>query len=167
VKRAGYPRIPIWQSPEGTTGTDSAYITHADSYSTDDIIGMLEDCEGKDFKIATETINVAVGRMPVKSLAEAKSSVDKLVKYVEEPEMGAWRNNVMLVADDGETDHLNDTDYSYGKLTADYSGASYSYDKLYLDAFILKPSGTNMYYMDMRDKFAAKMKEGIMFLSYV
>ncbi len=167
VKRAGYPRIPIWQSPEGTTGTDSAYITHADSYSTDDIIGMLEDCEGKDFKIATETINVAVGRMPVKSLAEAKSSVDKLIKYVEEPEMGAWRNNVMLVADDGETDHLNDTDYSYGKLTADYSGASYSYDKLYLDAFILKPSGTNMYYMDMRDKFAAKMKEGIMFLSYV
>lgn len=159
--RSGYPRIPIWQSH-----TSGSTIGHSNSFSTDDIIGMLEDYAGKR-DLRYWNVNVAVGRMPVKSVAEATSAVDKLIKYVETPDFGLWRNSIMLVADDDEKAHFSDAEYMYNMFTQGYSGASYAYDKLYFDAYPLVPSGQGLYYPAVREKLASKMAEGVMFVSYV
>ena len=56
-------------------------------------------------------IHVAVGRMPVKSVSEANSAVAKLEKYVKSPNLGSWRNNVMVIADDQDDNkHLTQSE---------------------------------------------------------
>ena len=54
VKNAGYPRVPIWQSPTGET--------ESSSYSTDDYVGMMEDYY-PGLSMINAKIDVAVGRM--------------------------------------------------------------------------------------------------------
>ena len=161
VKKSGYPRIPIWQSE------DLDYIHHNSSYSTDDYIGMLEDNSGH-FGIDAAKINVAVGRMPVKSLAEAKTAVDKLCKYVQTPDYGAWRNNVMIIADDqDEGTHLDQAQDVYFGMRETGNGKNFVYERLYLDSYPLVLSGTGPSYPDAKNKFNQKIAEGTMYVYYV
>ena len=67
----------IWQSPDGDS--------EINSFSNDDYIGMLEDVESGRFVIGNAKINVAVGRLPVKTSAEALAMAPKIEKYVKNP----------------------------------------------------------------------------------
>lgn len=163
VRKSAYPRIPIWQSDDYATGN----IHHNISYSTDDYIGMLEDTEGS-FDINSATINVAVGRMPVKNLAEAKTAVDKLYKYVKNPDYGAWRNNVMIIADDQDNGvHLDQAEDVYNGMRSTGNGKNFVYERLYLDSYPLVLSGTGPSYPDAKNKFRQKIAEGTMMVYYI
>ena len=121
VKNSGYPRIPIWQSPTGET--------ESTSFSTDDYIGMLKDVNG-DFNIATAEINVAVGRMPVKSLNEANLMIDKLESYLLSEDSGSWRNNIMVIADDQDKGiHLEQAEKVIEKMKSQGKGKDAFYEK--------------------------------------
>jgi len=52
--------------------------------------------------------DMAIGRLPVQTVAEADIVVDKVVEYDRQPEMGPWQSRVLLVADD-----LSNPDKSY------------------------------------------------------
>lgn len=160
----GYPRVPIWQSPSDTQVDN----VETSSYSCDDIIGMLEDTRTTEFSIINANVNVAVGRMPVKSVAEATAAVDKIIKYVEDPDLGSWRNSVMLVADDENGgDHFTQTETFVSNIAADPVGASFVIDKVYFDAFPLVASGTGQTLPGARSKFFERLEDGVMFVSYV
>lgn len=159
VKNAGYPRIPVWQSPDGLTETTS--------YPCDDYIGMLDDYS-PGWDISDATIQVAVGRMPVKSLSEALSAAEKLENYILSPNLGAWRNNVMIIADDQDNGtHLIQAEEVCGKLKDSGNGASLLYEKLYLDAYNLSYSSTGPVYNEARQRMFDKLSEGVMFLNYI
>lgn len=68
------------------------------SYTTDDFFGFLLDGSGVD--ITSDKLCIGVGRITCKNPEEAQADVDKLIKYVSEPDYGVWRNNIMLTADD-------------------------------------------------------------------
>ena len=51
-------------------------------------------------------IDIAVGRMLVSNLNQAKEMVDKVVEYHDEKSYGRWRNNYVIYSDDAD----NDTD---------------------------------------------------------
>lgn len=70
------------------------------SYVSDDFFAMLDDNSGND--IPASSIRLGVGRIPSASPQEAKSDVDKLLNYINNPDYGVWRNNVMLTADQGD-----------------------------------------------------------------
>lgn len=159
VKRAGYPRIPIWQSPDG--------MSVSTSYSTDDYIGMLADNDNV-FDIASAEIHVAVGRMPVKSIAEANSAVTKLEKYVRSPQLGAWRNNVMVIADDQDNgEHLKQAENVITNLRQSGNGANFIYEKLYLDSYPLSMSSTGASYPLAKQRMLDKISEGVLLLDYI
>ena len=159
VKNAGYPRIPIWQSPTGETETNS--------YSTDDYIGMLDDVYG-GFNIGSATIHVAVGRMPVKSLSEANSAVDKLEEYLLNPDLGAWRNNVMIIADDQDNGtHLNQAEKVMDNLKSSDYGNRFIYEKLYLDSYELEYTGVGASYPVAHERMMNKWNEGTAFIDYI
>jgi hypothetical protein len=44
-----------------------------------------------------------IGRLPVQTLAQARTIVDKIVQYEAQPLPGGWNANVLLVADDADT----------------------------------------------------------------
>lgn len=159
VKNAGYPRIPIWQTPSGET--------ESNSYSTDDFIGMLEDVK-TTFNIGNAKIHVAVGRMPVKSLAEANSAVDKLENYLLNPDYGSWRKSLMVIADDGDSGvHLEQAENSINSMRSAEDGDDYFIEKLYLDSFDLVYTGTGATYPDATARLLGRINEGVAYIDYI
>lgn len=159
VKNAGYPRVPIWQSATGETETTS--------YSTDDYIGMLEDPE-ENFSLSGAQINVAVGRMPVKSLNEANTVIDKLEDYLLNPDLGAWRNNVMIIADDQDNGvHIEQAEKVVNELQSNEKGKSFLYEKLYLDAYKMEYSGVGASYPQAKERMMNKWNEGTAYIDYI
>lgn len=75
------------------------------TYSSDDYYGFLDDNEGtwQESPPVDNILNVGIGRLPVKSLAEAQAVVDKLIDYEKnENGHGSWRKKILFVADDGD-----------------------------------------------------------------
>ena len=159
VKNAGYPRVPIWQSATGETPTTS--------YSTDDFIGMLKDVSG-NFNIGTAEIHVAVGRMPVKSLSEANTAIDKLETYLLEPDYGAWRNNIMIIADDQDNGvHLDQAESVVEGILSNEYGNRLLFEKLYLDSYEMVSTGIGNTYPQAHERLLNKWNEGVAFIDYI
>ena len=75
------------------------------SYVSDDFFGVLADNTGKN--ITNEALIIGVGRIPCADVEEARSDVDKLLNYVNDPDWGVWRNNALVTSDEGDSNkHL-------------------------------------------------------------
>lgn len=75
------------------------------SYSSDDYYGFLEPGEGswEEDPPANHSMDISVGRLPVKTLEEARHVVDKIINYETGPNrFGEWRKQIVFVADDGD-----------------------------------------------------------------
>jgi len=85
-------------------------------------------------KGSDQVMDMAIGRVPVRTATEALDYYEKLRQYLTEPIYGEWRSRITLVADDpqrpynNEKYHINDTE-SY---IAKYIPKSLITDKLYL-----------------------------------
>lgn len=159
VKAAGYPRLPIWQSPTGDT--------ESSSYSTDDYIGMLDD-NIQALNIGSAKMHVAVGRMPVKNLSEANTAITKLEKYLKEPKYGSWRNNVMIIADDQDNGvHLEQAEACHSTLRSAGNGSNFLYEKLYLDSYQMVYTGVGPTYPDAKHRMMDKFAEGVLYVDYI
>lgn len=158
--KAGYPFTLIWQS--------SGAFSETSSYCTDDFIGMLED-ENIVRDMSQRKINVAVGRYPVTSANEANIVVDKLESYLTNPDYGIWRNNILIIADDGDNaQHLDQAQKAINHLQLNDAGAHYAYERLYLDAFEQKNTGTGVEFPDAKKKMLDKwQKEGTSVIKYI
>lgn len=159
VKSAGYPRIPIWQEPNT--------FTDAGSFSTDDYIGMLDD-QPDVLSLGNARIHVAVGRMPVKSVAEAENAMAKLEKYLLSPNLGIWRNSVMVIADDQDNgQHLDQAEKVITAMRKGENGENLIYEKLYLDAWPLGHSGQGAVYPEAKQRMMDKISEGVSLINYI
>lgn len=157
---ARYPRPLIWESPTG--------LSESTSYCTDDFIGMLED-ETRPRSLWERRIDVGVGRYPVTSVAEAEAAAEKLETYVREPLYGAWRNNVLVISDDDDNNaHLNQAQWSIERMSSATPGENYAFERLYLDSFELKMTGTGMEYPEATSRLLRKWeKEGVALINYI
>lgn len=156
--RRGYTPLPIWQSPDGLNETSS--------FSNDDYIGMTDDCADNEFSIRRATINTAVGRIPCISSNQALSTAMKIRDHVLDADLGAWRNKVMLIADDGDSGtHLDQSQTNYNGYRSGY-GRSYNYDRLYLDAYPLVNGASGSTYPQATKKMLANYNDGVAFTNY-
>lgn len=88
------------------------------SYTTDDYFGLLDDGEGRMFD--GERMDIAVGRLPVQTVAEARTVVDKLIRYDDPTSHGPWRSRYLFTADDAYTSSSgNFTDHDLHVQNAD------------------------------------------------
>lgn len=77
-----------------------------ETYSSDDYYGFLENNEGQwgESPSQNHTLDIGVGRLPVKTPAEAKTVVDKIISYdSDKNNYGRWRKDLVFIADDGNT----------------------------------------------------------------
>lgn len=155
----GYNHLLTWQSLTGTSGSTS--------YSTDDYIGMTDDYE-ENFRIGAAKIRVAVGRWPVTSQTEAETMVEKLTEYVEKPNYGGWRNNVMVIADDQDSGvHLRQAEKVISAMSSNGNGKNFIYEKLYLDSYELVQTGIGATYPDAKQRLLNKWQEGQLWINYI
>lgn len=160
IKNAGYKPMPIWQSPDG--------LTEASSYSSDDYIGMLDDSEPGKFFMRSAKIHVAVGRLPVTDATESRQTAQKIVDHVLNPDLGAWRNKIQLIADDGNANaHLDQSQNNYANLRSAGNGDSYLYDRVYLDSYTLTNTATGPTYPQATAKMLSNYNEGVAYTNYV
>lgn len=158
IRGAGYRPLPLWQSPTG--------ISESSAFSTDDIIGMLDDTDEDSFNMRNAQMQVAVGRLPVTSVKEAEDMAAKLEKYIKNPTYGAWRNRVMLIADDQDNAlHLIQTEDVYKRLSA--NAPHYQYEKVYLDAYPLVSSSVGMTYPAAKERMMRLFNEGVIYTNYI
>lgn len=139
------------------------------SYVTDDYFGFLDDKEGREDRLASASLDISIGRFPVRTLGEAKGVVDKLIGYMNNQEMGAWKNRVAFVADDGSTSDSFTTDHmSHANTEADYIEANHPeflVNKVFFDAYKKDYSGHTTY-PDVTNKIQKLLKNGLLLLNY-
>lgn len=111
-------------------------LSPLETFSSDDFFGFLEAHEGEwsESPAVNHSLDVGVGRLPVRTPTEARDIVDKLIGYDTDPDRYAgWRQDILFVADDGDFNiHQGQADELAESIEA-YGG--FSTDKIYLDAF--------------------------------
>lgn len=98
--------VPIYESRNS--------LSPLQTYGSDDYYTFLEDPEGewKESPVQNHTMDIGIGRLPVKNITEVKQVVDKLIAYDNNPAAaGAWANEMLFIADDGDNNtHNKDAD---------------------------------------------------------
>ncbi len=115
------------------------------TYGSDDYLTFLEPGEGEwtESPAQNHTMDIGIGRLPVKKSEEAKIVVDKLIDYQTNPAaFGAWQNEIMFVADDGD-DNIHNSQADQLANSIELLNSNYTTHKFFLDSFdqITRPSG--------------------------
>lgn len=154
VKSLKLPALPCWQSDIG--------MSDSESFTTDDIIVFLADNSGASLR--SDKPLVALGRLPVTSLYEARNAVDKIYAYMYNTHSSGWKNNVLLVADDGDSGaHMNDIERLYNGMINSNGGNDMLYHKIYIDAYD-KVGST---YPQARTDMFRTLDEGVMWWHFM
>lgn len=154
ISSLGYPTMPLWQTDCGNSDNES--------FSSDDIHAFLLDNSGVN--LAADTYCVAVGRMPVTSLSEARDVVDKIVEYTTRMPRDSWRNRVMLIADDKDSGiHMTQTETMHANMAASDGGGDIVFRKLYTDAYELIGNT----YPAAREAMFRNLDEGVAWMTYI
>lgn len=152
--------VPIYQS------RNSVHPIY--SFASDDYYGFLEDDEGEWIEsfAGDHTLDIGVGRLPVKTPAEAKVVVDKLIHYqTSEATFGQWRNQVVFVADDGDNDkHQRDAEQL--ATIVDTSFTSFSIRKIYTDAFEQEKQPNGETAPAVSQEIEDAIKQGALIINY-
>ncbi|GAA4318930.1 type IX secretion system sortase PorU [Flaviaesturariibacter amylovorans] len=124
--------VPAWESPSS--------LDPLSTYTSDDFYGFLDDNEDINTQLITNTLDIGIGRIPVRSAAEARNFTEKLLAYHSPASLGPWRNNATFVADDQDLNlHLEDAETM--AATTQARAPFLNLAKFYLDAY-RKEGGT-------------------------
>lgn len=160
AKGLGYTPMPTYESYDGNW-------EHT-SYSTDDLIGHLEDVEDDRYSISSAALCVAVGRLPVTTSKEALEMAEKIEKYVKTPDFGSWRNKIMIIADDDDrNDHLNQAQDVYKQMRGNGAGYRRVYDRIYLDSYERVMTGIGATYPQATERMMRNYNDGVLFTNYI
>ena len=123
---AGGAFIPAWQSPGS--------LDPLSTYTTDDFYALLDDDEDINDLLRPGLLDIGVGRIPAGNVAEARTYVDKVIRYHATTSLGPWRTQVNLVADDEDQNvHLNDAEFHASTIAG--IDSVWNLGKTYLDAY--------------------------------
>ena len=118
--------VPAYQS--------SASLDALATYTSDDFFGFLDDNEDINSGIIINDLDIGIGRVPARTIDEAKNFVDKVLAYMDPKSYGPWRNNVTFIADD-EDQNLHFQDAEILSSTTNSVAPFLNQQKIYLDAF--------------------------------
>ncbi|MBP5526909.1 MAG: type IX secretion system sortase PorU [Bacteroidales bacterium] len=157
-----------------TYETPYSFDEDGNSYCSDDIMGYLAD-NGRG--ATTETMDVSVGRLPAKSLAEANHMVNKIEGYMTRRDLledgghGDWRNWVALLSDDADPGHPDDSAFAHSsEVVANNINRLYpqlNIDKLYADSYHQSSGAIGSYYPDLNNALRQRMNKGCLLLNYI
>lgn len=129
--------VPIYESRNS--------LSPLETYSSDDYFGFLEENEGdwNESPAQNHSLDIGVGRLPLKNIDEAHDVVDKLIEYdLKITETSSWQNEFLFVADDGDFNvHQSQADQLANSV--ELYDPTFNTKKFYLDSFdqVERPSG--------------------------
>ncbi|GAB2792150.1 hypothetical protein HNQ93_003575 [Hymenobacter luteus] len=107
------------------------------TYSSDDYYGLLDDNEGAWLpNHSDELLDIGIGRLPVRTVEQARLVTDKLIAYDSPASFGKWRNRLSFVTDDGDRNLFTSyTEELTAPLDTAATARSYNVYKHYLDLY--------------------------------
>ena len=138
----------------------------ANSYVTDDYYGMMDNNEGGLGN--GDKQDVATGRFPVTTVAEAKTAVDKTLDYYATTSFGDWRNNISVVADDPDTAGEFVLQQTVERMadTIKNRRPIFNLTKIYADAFVQETSAGGERYPDVNEAINNAIETGTLVMDY-
>lgn len=138
-------------------------------FMTDDYYGMMDDHEGTLLPSAIpERLDIALGRILVKSPSQAKALVDKTLSYYTKEAYGRWRNNITIISDDAETlddaTLQQDLDILGNVIAANKSFINVT--KIHSDAFEQQTSAGGERYPDVNNAIKNNITLGSLVVNY-
>ncbi len=153
-------QIPTYESRES--------LNPVNSYASDDYFGFFEDNEGEwqENNAGNHSMEIGIGRLPVKSVEEAKNVVDKLIYYARtQRTAGSWRRKISFVADDGDFNiHQQDAD-DISEVTLKTT-KDLIINKIYLDAFPQIATANGAISPEVNRALNKNVNEGALIINY-
>ncbi|MCE7067475.1 type IX secretion system sortase PorU [Dyadobacter sp. CY326] len=149
--------VPVYESRES--------LNPVYTYSSDDYYGLLETGEGgwEESASGDATLDIGIGRLPVKSLTEAKIIVDKLIRYgSSERALGNWRNAIQFVADDGD----GNIHQRHADELAQLVQSQFMSSRAFIDAFPQTTGAAGQRAVEVNKLINKKINEGTLILNY-
>lgn len=135
------------------------------SYVTDDFYGWLDDSEGGDYSRAK--LDLAIGRLPCSDPDMARVMVDKIIDYHKNKIVGAWKNQVYMLADDVNNNlHMRDAEDVVESIVS-ATGDKVQLGKVYWDAYPIKRSATGNTYPQVSKMLRDHMSHGAIMFNYM
>ena len=134
------------------------------AFPTDDYYALLSDNEGQNLKGA---IDIAVGRIPVKTKTEADQVINKIISYDTDPNrFGDWRLRLAFSADDEDSNiHLKQADGIASKTENKHT--VFNQEKIYFDAFIQESTPGGARYPEANTKLNNEILNGLLVSNYM
>ena len=160
--------VPNYQRPCG------AVISEGMFRANDDFFGILDDGEGL---YSHGLVDVAVGRFPVSTAAQANLAVTLSTNYTTHrnlvsaqsskvSNLSDWRNVICFIADDGDqNEHLN-TAEACASLVQN-ANKTINLEKIYCDAYPQLSNAGGQRYPAVNAAINDRMDRGSLFLTYV
>ena len=151
------------------------------SHSSDDYFALLDDNEGEWCTSCTaeadkEYLDIGVGRIPAKTVEEAKGVVNKIIYYdsqnrdiqectdVTSYKSGKWKNEVVVIADDSDANrHLISAEL-VAQSVSEYP--EYRVDKIYIDAYEQISGAGGQTAPTAKTEINRKMERGALIFNY-
>ncbi len=134
-------------------------------YVDDGFFCLLDDNEGirqKDL----DKLDIAVGRFPVTTPAEAKTMVDKIIRYATNKEAGAWQNTIMIMGDDGNG-NLHMRQAYEASLQVERQHPEYLVKRIMWDSYTRESSSTGNSYPEVERLIKQQQADGALIMDYV
>lgn len=165
--------IPTYQSANSLQPTAS--------YVTDDYFGLFDAGEGQN---SDGSIDIGIGRFPVKTIEEARAAVNKSIIYLTkqnilESQSGTtcspfgggisnyddWRNVICFIADDEDGNlHVSQAEHLSGIV--DTTDRRYNIDKIYYDAYLQQTNAGGQRYPEVNDAITSRVEKGALIINY-
>ena len=116
--------IPVYETDES--------LDPISGFPSDDYYALLSGNEGVNLNGG---LDIGVGRLAVNSKAEAKTTIDKIIRYdTDKLSLGDYRNRITFIADDEDSNtHIAQADKLSDELSIKYK--NFNSDKIYIDAY--------------------------------
>ena len=156
IRRNSVPTIPSYYGGEA-----SVQLSENEAYGTDDFVAMLDD--GSGARLSIDRLSIGVGRIPARNSAEAAATVDKLMRYQTDRKRTSWKQQMVLVADDGNSaEHMRQAD-AMAEAIASTESNPLNVNKIYIDAYDL----TGGVYEGARTEMYRLLEEGAVWWAFI
>lgn len=144
-------------------------LNEVNAYATDDYFGWLDDNDCIDsygnWNASQGKMDIGVGRLPFDSHAEARTTVDKLIRYIRNEQTGKWKNRLVYLADDGENGmHTRTAEESAERVRK--KNPDFVVHKIFLDAYPQEVNASGESYPLAQNRVLNILREGALLFDY-
>jgi len=150
-------QVPVFES--------EASLDILNSYASDDFYAILKEGADINSPSSIDALDIAIGRIPAKTNAEADTMVNKIIQYSLGNSKGSWQNQITWIADDGDYNlHLQDAESIIKSIAS--KNANWNHKKIYLDLYPATNTVGGLTYPLVVNEIAQNINNGSLILNY-